>query len=103
MPNLTLKLSIIYYLTTATLHSILYMKGIIMKEQNKIKFVELANSRVNKAIKLLRLISNLANKSHYTYSQSDADKIINTLNQEIKSIRDKFNSKNSRDTKEFKI
>ena len=78
------------------------MKGIIMKEK-KIKFEELANSRDNKAIKLLRLISNLANKSHYTYSQSDSDKIVNTLNQEIKSIKDKFNSKNSRDTKEFKI
>jgi len=78
------------------------MKGIIVKEK-KIKFEELANSRVNKAIKLLRLISNLANKSHYTYSQSDSDKIVNTLNQEIKSIKDKFNSKNSRDTKEFKI
>jgi hypothetical protein len=73
-----------------------------MKEK-KIKFEELAVSRVNKAIKILRLISNLANKSHYTYSPADADKIITALNQEIKNIREKFNSKNSRDTKEFKL
>lgn len=69
----------------------------------KFKFEELANSRVNKAIKLLRLISNLANKSHYTYSESQADKIVNTLNSEVKSIKEKFNSKNSRETKEFKL
>ena len=71
--------------------------------EKKIKFEELAVSRVNKAIKLLRLISNLANKSHYTYSQTEADKIVNTLNQEVKNIKEKFNSKNSRDTKEFKL
>jgi len=73
-----------------------------MKEK-KIKFQELAVSRVNKAIKILRLISNLANKSHYSYSDTDADKIISALNQEVKNIREKFNSKNSRDTKEFKL
>ena len=73
-----------------------------MKEK-KIKFEELAVSRVNKAIKLLRLISNLANKSHYTYSSTEADKIVNTLSQEVKNIKEKFNSKNSRDTKEFKL
>ena len=73
-----------------------------MKEK-KIKFEELAMSRVNKAIKLLRLISNLANKSHYHYSQTDSDKIVSALTQEVKNIREKFNSKNSRDTKEFKL
>ena len=74
-----------------------------MINEKKIKFEELANSRVNKAIKLLRLISNLANKSHYSYSQSEADKIVNTLSSEVKNIKEKFNSKNSRETKEFKL
>ena len=71
--------------------------------EKKIKFEELATSRVNKAIKLLRLISNLAKKSHYNYSDTDAEKIVNVLNQEIKNIKEKFNSKNSRDSKEFKL
>ena len=73
-----------------------------MKEK-KLKFTDLANSRVNKAIKLLRLISNLANKSHYSYTQDEADKIISALNNEDKNIKEKFNSKNSRDSKEFKL
>ena len=73
-----------------------------MKEK-KINFEKLAVSRVNKAVKLLRLISNLANKSHYNYSQQDADKIVVALSNEVKNIKEKFNSKNSRDTKEFKL
>jgi hypothetical protein len=73
-----------------------------MKEK-KLKFTDLANSRVNKAIRLLRLISNLANKSHYSYTQDEADKIVSALNNEVKNIKEKFNSKNSRDTKEFKL
>ena len=73
-----------------------------MKEK-KIKFTDLANSRVNKAIRLLRLISNLANKSHYSYTQDEADKIVSALNNEVKNFKEKFNSKNSRDTKEFKL
>ena len=74
-----------------------------MTNEKKIKFEELANSRVNKAIKLLRLISSLANKSHYSYSQNEADKIVNVLSSEVKNIKEKFNSKNSRETKEFKL
>ena len=58
-----------------------------MTNEKKIKFEELANSRVNKAIKLLRLISNLANKSHYSYSQNEADKIVNALSSEVKNIK----------------
>tara|TARA_B100001013_G_C24234777_1_gene294647 strand:+ start:65 stop:286 length:222 start_codon:yes stop_codon:yes gene_type:complete len=67
------------------------------------KFEQLATSRVNKAIKILRLVSNLANKSHYTYTSTDTDKIVTVLNQEVKNIKEKFNSKNSRETKEFKL
>ena len=88
----------IYILTYAILHSL-----IIQMKEKKIKFEQLANSRVNKAIRLLRLISNLANKSHYNYSSEDADKIINALKQEVKNVQEKFNSKNSRDSKDFKL
>ena len=67
------------------------------------KFEQLATSRVNKAIKILRLVSNLANKSHYSYTATDSDKIVTALNQEVRNIKEKFNSKNSRETREFKL
>lgn len=86
-------------MTYATLHRY----NIYMTNNKRNKFEALINTRVNKAIKILRLISNLANKSHYSYTQDDAEKIISTLNQEIRNIKDKFYSKNSRDSKEFKL
>ena len=42
----------------------------------KEKFKELAENRVKKALKLLKLIGNLANKTHYDYSTQDSNKII---------------------------
>ena len=54
------------------------------------KFKKLAIARVNKALNTIRLIGNLSNKSHYTYSDDEARKIITSLENEIKSLRNKF-------------
>ena len=59
------------------------------------KFRELAKSRVNKAIKAVQLIGNLANKSHYTYSDSEADQIISALEKELKTTKQKFKNSNN--------
>ena len=67
------------------------------------KFKELAENRVRKALKLLKLIGNLANKTHYEYSTQEANKIISVLRAEIKNIETRFKSKNSSDDNEFKL
>ena len=59
------------------------------------KFRELAKSRVNKAIKAVQLIGNLANKSHYTYSDGEADQIIGALEKELKTTKQKFKNSNN--------
>ena len=63
-------------------------------EQSKAreKFVSLAEKRVTKAIKDIRLIGNLSNKSNYSYTQDDVKKIIGAMDKEIKNIKSKFNS-----------
>ena len=43
------------------------------------KFRELAESRVNRAINMIRLIANLGNKAHYDYSADQAKKIVNAF------------------------
>ena len=48
----------------------------VSNNQKKEKFIELAKSRVNRAINMIRLISNLANKSHYDYTPEQTKKII---------------------------
>ena len=50
------------------------------------------------AIKDLRLIGNLSNKSNYSYNNSDVKKIIGTLENEVKDLKRKFeNDKESQE------
>ena len=58
--------------------------------KNREKFVTLAEKRVTRAIKDLRLIGNLSNRSNYSYKEEDVTKIINTLNKEIKMLKKRF-------------
>ena len=54
------------------------------------KFKTLANNRVNKALQTLKLIGNLSNKRHYDYDENDAKKILKALEDELKSVKQKF-------------
>ena len=68
------------------------------------KFKKLAEQRMNRCIKLLRLIGNLSNRSHYQYSSKDAQSITNALTQEVQTIKAKFaNPKGGRMQKEFSL
>lgn len=68
------------------------------------RFIELGEARVRKATQMLRLIGNLSNTSNYEYSHEDAQKILLTLDNEIKLLRAKFQAGLSRRAKgEFKL
>lgn len=67
------------------------------------KFVELAQKRVTRAIKDLRLIGNLANKSNYAYTEEDSKKILNTLEGELKNLRKRFESVSAEEEIAFKL
>ena len=73
-----------------------------MTEREK-KFIELAEKRVNKVIKQLNLIGNLANKSNYTYNSAQANKIISRLNSELNEVKSRFKRNDSSKSKVFKI
>lgn len=53
-------------------------------------FKRLAEKRVTECVKKLRLIGNLANKNNYEYTDEQVKKIINTLENEIKLLKNKF-------------
>lgn len=63
-----------------------------MSQSSHENFVRLAESRVNNAIKTLRLIGNLSNRSNYSYSDTDVEKIFRTLERELKNARSRFES-----------
>ena len=66
-----------------------------------IKFVELANKRVNKTIKDIQLIGNLANKQNYDYTEQQAKKIIKALQQELDEVKQSFASTSTSTKKTF--
>ena len=62
-----------------------------MSERDKRqKFEELAEKRVNKAIKQLKLVGNLSNKNNYSFNEDDAQIIIRALTDEIKLLKIRF-------------
>jgi hypothetical protein len=63
-----------------------------MRESDQKKFKELAEKRVNRALKDLQLIGNLANKSNYSYTDADAKKIVKTLKDAADEVKLKFES-----------
>ena len=60
-----------------------------MRDKRK-KFVQLAEARVNRAIKNIQLIGNLANKNSYEYTKDDARKITKALQRELDAVRARF-------------
>ncbi len=73
-----------------------------MNEKEK-KFRMLAENRVRKALKMIKLVGNLANRTHYEYSKAEADKITHALQNEVTSIKSRFKSKRSREDTDFTL
>tara|TARA_B100000242_G_C42615646_1_gene290355 strand:- start:9 stop:263 length:255 start_codon:yes stop_codon:yes gene_type:complete len=60
------------------------------QKRKREKFIELAESRVKKAITNLRLIGNLSRKNNYDYTDEDVKKITAALEKELKNVKDLF-------------
>lgn len=54
------------------------------------RFVDLAEKRVNKVIKDIRLIGNLSNRNNYDFEDAEAQAILRALEQELKALRLRF-------------
>ncbi|MDA7642016.1 hypothetical protein N8720_04260 [Candidatus Marinimicrobia bacterium] len=67
------------------------------------KFVILAEKRVQKALKALRLVKNLANKNNYTYTDKDANKISRALLHEVQNVRVAFRKGGKSTDEDFKL
>ena len=74
-----------------------------MRQKDREKFVRLANRRVNKAIKDLQLIGNLANKSNYDYTEEDVRQIFQALRAELKRAEERFSSTGSKENEPFRL
>jgi hypothetical protein len=75
----------------------------VAKDDDREKFVYLANKRVNNAIKAIKLIGNLSNRSNYHYTQDDVKKIFSALRREIRMARDRFTEDSVKDDEVFQL
>ena len=66
------------------------------------KFLELAETRVNRVLEGMRLIGNLSNKRNYDYTDDQIKKIFSALDDQLKDLKNKFKSENKSNTK-FKL
>lgn len=67
------------------------------------KFVQLAESRTVNAIRAIRVIGKLGNKSHYQYEDADVKKIIGALTREIDALKQRMSSHGGREAVDFKL
>lgn len=102
LPLTNLNIDILRRILHKSLKDIRKFGGEAMKK-NREKFVSLAEKRTVKAIKSLRLIGNLSNKSNYSYDENDVKKIINALENEIKVLKLRFESTPADNEVSFKL
>jgi len=67
------------------------------------KFVELAQSRTTNAIRAIRVIGKLGNKSAYQYDENDVRKIASALSKEIEALKARMLSSGSKESVDFKL
>ena len=67
------------------------------------KFRRLAEKRVVRAIRDIRLIGNLSNRSNYRYESAEIDKIFRVLDRELKQARARFENVGDEDQIDFKL
>lgn len=72
-------------------------------EKRRDKFVELAEKRVTRALKDLRLIGNLANKGNYSYTDDDVKKVMQAIEYEVKNLRRRFENSSEETGVVFKL
>ena len=67
------------------------------------KFVELAEKRTVNAIKAIRVIGKLGNRSAYEYNDADVTKIVKALNDEIETLKTRMKSSGPPESVDFKL
>jgi hypothetical protein len=77
--------------------------GCMANSKSREKFVELAQKRVNRALKDIQLIGNLSNRSNYTYTDEDAQKIYKALKEAVDEMKAKFESRGATGKNEFRL
>ncbi|MCM3186375.1 hypothetical protein [Priestia megaterium] len=72
-------------------------------EEKLEKFERLAEKRVTEAIKKIRLVGNLANKNNYEYNEEHVKQIIDALESEMRTLKNRFRDESLSETSNFEF
>ena len=86
-----------------TANQIAHLPRVSGSKDRREKFVRLAESRTAKAMKAIRVIGNLGNKSQYEYDERDVKKIIAALHAEVDQLRNRLSESDRKKAVEFKL
>ena len=67
------------------------------------KFAELAEARVNRALKDISLIGNLSNRAAYDFTDADVRKIFAALQKALDGAKSRFSKENENGGGEFRL
>ena len=70
------------------------------QDQKRERFKRLATQRTNIVLKRLKVLGNCANRSAYTYTEEDINKIFSEIERRVREIKSKFHFPKN---KEFKL
>ena len=74
-----------------------------MSAAKREKFVKLAEKRTVNAIKAIRVIGKLGNRTAYDYGDADVTKIVKALNNEIEALKSRMKSSGRSETVDFRL
>lgn len=75
----------------------------MVSSKSRDKFVELAEKRVSRALKDIKLIGNLSNRTNYTYTDQDVKKITQALTKAVSEMKARFDAKGDPADETFKL
>jgi hypothetical protein len=67
------------------------------------KFVEIAEKRVEEALKRISLVGNLSNPSSYEYSEKDVSQIFREINKAVAEAKARFVAPGSKKSEGFRL
>ena len=70
-------------------------------DDKSIRFQRLAERRVTEALRMMRLIGNLANRNNYTYTDEHVKQILDALEGELRHLRTRFQQGSSAQSPSF--
>jgi len=79
-------------------------REVSQREQHKMEsFERLAPARVEKALKAINVLGNLANRNNYSYDENQAQAIIDALNAEVKALQSSFRQELNKNRRKFEL